>query len=113
MQSMNIIEKLEAALDFLYRGDEELTETVEARERERSAHTHTGEANRHKKKRKREADISDVDFDKRLSKLVQAARSGGGMPRGDQYRLLHTPQMQPPPGPPILSCHQSHVIAYF
>jgi FtsZ-interacting cell division protein YlmF len=105
---MTIIEKLEAALDFLYHDDDEWTETVEAREHERRAHANAEEVRRRDKKRKREADITDVDFDKRLSKLVQAARSGGGMPRGDQYRLLHTPQLQPRPGAPILSWRQWH-----
>lgn len=92
---MDTIEKLEEALELLLRDGEELTEQVEARERE---------AQSRGKKRKREADISDEDFDKRLHKLVHAARCGGGMPRGDQYRLVHTPQVQPPPGTLLSPC---------
>ena len=99
---MSIHDRLEEALDLLLRDSEDLTADVEARERERTAHTHSHRrgdgTQRSGKKRKREADITYEDFDKRLFKLVQAARSGGGTPRGDQYRLLHTPQIQPPPG---------------
>lgn len=103
---MSIHDRLEEALDLL----ENLTADVEARERERTAHTHTHRAGddtkRSGKKRKREADITHEDFDKRLFKLVQGARSGGGMPRGDQYRLLHTPKIQPPPGAHTASRYQ-------
>ena len=74
---MSIHDRLEEALDLL----ENLTADVEARERERTAHTHTHRAGddtkRSGKKRKREADITHEDFDKRLFKLVQGARSGG------------------------------------
>lgn len=99
---MNIHDKLEEALDFLLHDAEELTEDVEAKELQKTSHSHRGEATKRSKKRKREADVIDEDFDKRLSKLVQAARSGSGMPRGDLYRLLHTPQMQACPGDTIV-----------
>lgn len=106
---MDIRDRLEEALDFLLCDAEQLTEDVEARERSAPRQSHRADPTKRRgssKKRKREADITDEDFDKRLSKLVQAARSGGGMPRGDQYRLLHTPQIQPPPGAPNVSCYQ-------
>ena len=90
---MDIHDRLEAALDLLLCDADELTEDVEAKER--AARNATDTSKGRSKKRKREANIADEDFDKRLEKLVQASRSGGSMPRGDQYRHLNTPPPQP------------------
>lgn len=107
---MDIRDRLEAALDFLLCDADELTEDVEAKGKaaRKASDTSKGRG----KKRKRDAKITDEDFNKRLDKLVQASRVGGSMPRGAQYRQLHTPPPQTGNVPVLVSSTRLCTLEY-
>lgn len=93
---MDIHEKLEQALDLLFHDVENAADDgVFGLQHVHSPERPTGKPSR-SKKRKREGpqSVFEEDFHKRLSMLVEAARSGGGKPRGDQYRLEQISPLQ-------------------
>jgi hypothetical protein len=93
---MDIRERLETALDYLFHDIEHSApDDVAATRRAKGSDGPVAKSSG-SKKRKRETfqRASEQDFDKRLSILVEAARTGGGKARGEHYRLEQISEFQ-------------------